>query len=80
MSWYKGQGVNHIFLKNSIKRKTIDTMTTYIIQTFKLKKDNKVISVTNLSPRLSFDQKQAVKYQIEQNLYDVFIKYVSSKF
>ncbi len=55
-------------------------MTTYIMQTFKLKKDNKVISVTNLSPKLSLDQKQAVKHQIEQNLYDVFVKYVSSEF
>lgn len=54
-------------------------MTTYMTETWKRKIGSRVITITNLTPEFSVDEKQAVKLQIEQKLYDVFCKYVSCK-
>lgn len=54
-------------------------MTTYITQTWKQKIGNKVITITNLTPDFSADEKREVKLQIEAKLYDVFFKYMSLK-
>ena len=54
-------------------------MTTYITKTYKRKIGAAVISVTNLTPQFSVDEKREVKLQIELKLYDVFCKYMSLK-
>ena len=54
-------------------------MTTYIRETYERKIGAAVISVTNLTPRFSVDEKREVKLQIEAKLYDVFYKYMSCK-
>ena len=48
-------------------------MTSYITQTWERKIGNKVISITDLNPQFSADEKRAIK------LHDVFSKYVSDK-
>lgn len=54
-------------------------MTSYITQTWERKIGNKVISITDLNPQFSADEKKEIKLQIERKLYDVFSKYVSDK-
>lgn len=54
-------------------------MTTYITRTWKQKIGNKIVSITNLTPQFSVDEKREVKLQIEAKLYDVFYKYMSCK-
>ena len=54
-------------------------MTTYITETHTRKIGAAVISVTNLTPQFSVDEKREVKLQIELKLYDVFCKYMSLK-
>lgn len=54
-------------------------MTTYIRETYEQKIGNKVITITNLTPDFSVDEKIEVKLQIEAKLYDVFCKYMSLK-
>ena len=55
-------------------------MTAYIKETREEKIGNRTITITNLTPDFSADEKRAVKLQIEQKLYDVFCKYASFKF
>lgn len=52
-------------------------MTSYIAEMWEKKIDNKIVSITNLTPGFSVDEKREVKQQIEAKLYDVFCKYVS---
>lgn len=54
-------------------------MTSYIAEMWEKKIDNKIVSITNLTPGFSVDEKREVKQQIEAKLYDVFCKYVSCK-
>ena len=54
-------------------------MTTYMRETHVRKIGATVISVTNLNPQFSADEKREVKLQIEAKLYDVFCKYMSCK-
>ena len=79
--WYSGQGANHILIKeNNRKRKVTESVTAYIKETREEKIGNRTITITNLTPDFSADEKRAVKLQIEQKLYDVFCKYASFKF
>ena len=48
-------------------------MTSYITQTWERKIGNKVISITDLNPQFSADEKREIKLQIERKLYDVFL-------
>ena len=54
-------------------------MTTYIRATHERQIGQKVITITNLTPDFSVDEKREVKLQIEAKLYDVFCKYMSLK-
>ena len=54
-------------------------MTTYMRETYERKIGNKVMTITNLTPDFSVDEKREVKLQIEAKLYDVFCKYMSLK-
>ena len=54
-------------------------MITYITEAHEKRLCGQVISVVNLTPDFREDQKNAVKKAIEQQLYDIFCKYVSSK-
>lgn len=54
-------------------------MTNYMRETYERKIGATVISVTNLNPQFSADEKREVKLQIEAKLYDVFCKYMSLK-
>ena len=55
-------------------------MAAYTSQTLERKIGSGIISVTNLTPEFSAEEKRKVKLQIEAKLYDVFCKYVSCKF
>jgi hypothetical protein len=54
-------------------------MINYVAQTQGEKIGNKIVSITNLNPPFSVDEKREVKLQIEAKLYDVFYKYMSCK-
>ena len=54
-------------------------MINYVAQTWEQKIGNKMLSLTNLTPQFSADEKREVKLQIEAKLYDVFCKYMSLK-
>ncbi len=54
-------------------------MTTYITEAHEKHIRGQVISVVNLTPSFREEQKSAVKKAIEQQLYEIFCKYVSSK-
>lgn len=54
-------------------------MTNYVVQTRVEKIGNKIVSITNLTPQFSVEEKREVKLQIEAKLYDVFCKYMSCK-
>ena len=54
-------------------------MPTYIRETNERKIGKKVITITNLTPDFSVDEKREVKLQIVAKLYDVFCKYMSLK-
>lgn len=54
-------------------------MTGYVAEMWEQKIGNKTVSITNLTPQLSVDEKGEVKLQIEAKLYDVFYKYMSCK-
>ena len=54
-------------------------MVNYVAQSWKQKIGNKIVSITNLTPGFSVDEKRKVKLQIEAKLYDVFCKYMSLK-
>ena len=52
-------------------------MTTYITEAHEKRIHGQVISVVNLTPSFREEQKSAVKKAIEQQLYEIFCKYVS---
>ena len=54
-------------------------MVNYVAQSWKQKIGKKVITITNLTPDFSVDEKREVKLQIVAKLYDVFCKYMSLK-
>ena len=54
-------------------------MTTYITEAHERHIRGQIISVVNLTPSFREDQKNAVKKEIEQQLFEIFCKYVSSK-
>ena len=54
-------------------------MTNYVAQTWEQEIGNKIVSITNLTPQFSVDEKREVKLQIEAKLYDVFCKYMPLK-
>lgn len=54
-------------------------MVKYVTQSWEQKIGNKIVSITNLHPQFSVDEKREVKLQIEAKLYDVFCKYMSYK-
>ena len=54
-------------------------MTTYITEAHEKRIRGQVISVVNLTPSFREDQKSATKKAIEQQLYEIFCKYMSSK-
>lgn len=54
-------------------------MTTYITEVHEKRIRGQIISVVNMTPSFREDQKIAVKKVIEQQLYEIFCKYVSSK-
>ena len=54
-------------------------MTTYITEAHEERMRGQIISVVNMTPSFREDQKIAVKKVIEQQLYEIFCKYVSSK-
>lgn len=54
-------------------------MNTYITEAHEKRIHGQIISVVNLTPSFREDQKIAVKRAIEQQLYEIFCKYVSSK-
>ena len=54
-------------------------MVKYVAQSWEQKIGNKIVSITNLNPQFSVDEKREVKLQIEAKLYDVFYKYMSCK-
>lgn len=54
-------------------------MINYVAQTQSVKIGNKIVSITNLTPGFSVNEKREVKLQTEAKLYDVFCKYVSCK-
>ncbi len=54
-------------------------MTTYITEAHEKRIHGQIISVVNLTPDFREDQKSAVKRTIEQQLYEIFCKYESSK-
>ena len=49
-------------------------MVKYVAQSWEQKIGNKIVSITNLTPQFSVDEKREVKLQIEAKLYDVFCK------
>ena len=54
-------------------------MTTYITEAHEKRIRGQIISVVNMTPSFGEVQKIAVKKVIEQQLYEIFCKYVSSK-
>ncbi len=54
-------------------------MISCVAQTWERKIGNKTVSITNLTPQFSVDEKREVKLQTEAKLYDVFYKYMSCK-
>ena len=54
-------------------------MVKYVAESWEQKIGNKIVSITNLTPGFSVDEKREVKLQIEAKLYDVFYKYMSCK-
>lgn len=54
-------------------------MVNYVAESWEQKIGNKVITITNLTPDFSVDEKREVKLQIEAKLYDLFYKYMSLK-
>ena len=54
-------------------------MVNYVAQSWEQKIGSKIVSITNLNPQFSVDEKIEVKLQIEAKLYDVFCKYMSLK-
>ncbi len=54
-------------------------MTTYTTEAHEKRIHGQIISVVNLTPSFREDQKIAVKKAIEQQLYEIFCKYVSSE-
>ncbi len=53
-------------------------MTNYITESYQVNLIDRIITITNLTPKLSAKEKQDVKTRIEQKLYEVFCKYVPS--
>ena len=51
-------------------------MTTYKKEIREQKSNNKIITIINLTPQLSFEERLQVKKNIETKLYDVFCKYL----
>ena len=54
-------------------------MVNYVAQSWEQKIGNKIVSITNLTPGFSVDEKREVKLQIEAKLYDVFFFFLSCK-
>ena len=54
-------------------------MVNYVAQSWEQKIGNKIVSITNLNPQFTVDEKREVKLQIEAKLYDIFYKYMSCK-
>ena len=54
-------------------------MTPYETKISEKNIGGKTVSLVNLTPRLSADEKREVKAAIEKKLYDVFCKYLSVK-
>ena len=50
-------------------------MTTYTTHISKIETGNKTITVVNLTPQHSADERKEIKLKIELQLYDVFCKY-----
>ena len=50
-------------------------MTTYKKEIFERKIHNKIVTIVNLTPELSCDERKELKKNIERKLYDVFCKY-----
>ena len=53
-------------------------MTTYITEAHEKRVRGQVISVVNLTPNFREDQKSAANKAIEQQLYEIFCKYVKA--
>ncbi len=51
-------------------------MTTYKKDIRERKIHNRMITIVNLTPELSCDERKEVKKNIETKLYDVFFKYL----
>lgn len=51
-------------------------MTTYKQEIKEIKSHNKTITLTNLTPVLTHNERNEIKRKIKQQLYDVFCKYV----
>ena len=54
-------------------------MTTYQTEAHEKRICGQIISVVNLTPSFRENERKAVKKSIEQQLYEIFCKYVSSK-
>lgn len=54
-------------------------MTTYKKEIKEIKTYNKMITIINLTPELTYEERLEIKKSIERNLYDVFCKYVESQ-
>ena len=54
-------------------------MTAYQTEAHERCIQGQIISVVNLTPEFRRDEKNAVKKAIEQQLYEIFCKYVSGK-
>ena len=54
-------------------------MTEYITEVHELRINEQIISVVNLTPCFRENQKSVVKKTIEQQLYEVFCKYMLNK-
>lgn len=54
-------------------------MTTYRTEAHERCIRGQIISVVNLTPEFRRDERNAAKTSIEQQLYEIFCKYVSSK-
>ena len=50
--------------------------TTYLTKSYEHKNESQTLLVVNLMPEYRWDQREAVKKKIEEQLYDVFRKYI----
>ena len=66
-------------VQNYRKKRVTGNMTPYETKISEKNIGGKTVSLVNLTPRLSADEKREVKAAIEKKLYDVFCKYLSVK-